>query len=51
MKHISKVIKRYKEDNKKAYRIEDELTGDPLKDLFESFGQMYKYDNYGSSKK
>ena len=36
MKHISKIIDKYKQENKKAYRKPNELD-----DLFKGFGSMY----------
>lgn len=42
MKHISKIIDKYKQENKKAYRQPNELD-----DLFKGFGSMYNqmYNN------
>ena len=45
MKHISKIIKRYKQENEKAYRQPNELD-----DLFKGFGSMYN-DMYNNKSK
>tara|TARA_R100000995_G_C3449492_1_gene107386 strand:- start:659 stop:817 length:159 start_codon:yes stop_codon:yes gene_type:complete len=49
MKHISQIIKKYKQDNKKAYRIENESNNE-LDNLFQSFGSLYS-DMYNSKDK